>query len=85
MADMSRPLPCLDFSRNWGKCPDHGVRTDEEIAERKRQSEEAFVRYVTLLDAGKCPECETVVTKRKQVGRCVYAEPCGHRLYQGKA
>lgn len=85
MADMPRPLPCLDFSRNWGQCPDHGVRSDEEIAERKRQSDEALTRYLTKLAGGLCPECDAPVKQRKQVERCVYAEPCGHRLYQGRA
>ena len=85
MAELDRPLPCIDSSRNWGQCPDHAVRTDEEIAERKRQSDAALTRYLTLLSGGQCPECEAAVTKRVQVGRCVYAEPCGHRLYQGKA
>jgi DNA-directed RNA polymerase subunit RPC12/RpoP len=33
---------------------------------------------------GKCYHCGKPM-KQTQVGRCVYADPCGHRLWQGKA
>lgn len=32
-----------------------------------------------------CPECNEKINQHRQAGRCVYADPCGHRLYQGKA
>lgn len=31
-----------------------------------------------------CPSCDRAVTRQVQRGHSVYAEPCGHRLYQGK-
>lgn len=31
-----------------------------------------------------CPQCCQHVTSIEQVGRCVYAKPCGCRVYQGK-
>ena len=31
-----------------------------------------------------CPHCEDRIEKFEQVGSCVYAMPCGHRLYQGR-
>jgi hypothetical protein len=34
--------------------------------------------------SGHCPLCHEVVQKEQQVGRCVVAQPCGHRLYQGR-
>ena len=38
-----------------------------------------------LLDGGaRCLTCGVEITKVRQVKRCVYAEPCGHRQYQGK-
>lgn len=46
---------------------------------------EAARAYLTALAEGKCPTCGAVVQEEEQVGRCVYARPCGHRLYQGKA
>lgn len=30
-----------------------------------------------------CPHCDAPIAQQEQVGRCVYARPCGHRLYQG--
>jgi len=30
-----------------------------------------------------CPHCDGAIARQEQVGRCVYARPCGHRLYQG--
>lgn len=33
---------------------------------------------------GTCPICGARMERERQVGRCVYAEPCGHRLYQGR-
>lgn len=37
-----------------------------------------------LLDDTICPHCKTVLTGQVQIGRCVYGEPCGCRMYQGK-
>jgi hypothetical protein len=38
--------------------------------------------FFKKIEDGICPECNREYTP-KQVGRCVYASPCGHRLYQG--
>ncbi len=32
-----------------------------------------------------CPDCDAKIEEQVQAGRCVYAKPCGHRLFQGKA
>lgn len=37
-----------------------------------------------LLQKDICPQCERSINEKKQIGRCVYAYPCGHRLYQGR-
>lgn len=34
---------------------------------------------------GLCNVCKTKTTSVRQVGRCVYADPCGHRIGQGDA
>ena len=83
-AEMPRPLPCIRTERQ-GECPDYAEWTEAELAEQDRQAAETFTRYVSDLDAGICPFCGTAIERRKQVGRCVYAQPCHHRLYQGRA
>lgn len=42
-------------------------------------------KYLDLMYNGfpECPHCGAKVERKEQVGRCVYAKPCGHRLYQG--
>ncbi len=45
----------------------------------------AIQRYFENLNADLCPFCQAKIEEEQQVGRCVYAKPCGHRLYQGRA
>lgn len=52
--------------------------TEEEI-------NQAVKALLADLANGLCPHCHAKVEQETQVGRCVYAKPCGHRLYQGKA
>ena len=40
--------------------------------------------FFEKLRNGTCPHCDLKIERQRQVGRCVYAEPCGHRLYQGR-
>lgn len=47
--------------------------------------DEALKSYLDTYAAGKCPHCQAKIDEERQVGRCVYASPCGHRLFQGKA
>jgi hypothetical protein len=46
---------------------------------------EAQRAYENNYADGICPHCRTKIVEQKQVGRCVYALPCWHRLYQGRA
>ena len=32
-----------------------------------------------------CPRCDQPIQQERQIGRCVYAVPCGCRLWQGMA
>jgi hypothetical protein len=45
--------------------------------------EDAVKKVKASVTGNICHVCNGEVTKKVQVGRCVYAEPCGHRLYQG--
>lgn len=48
------------------------------------QAGEAIAKYFEALKAGICPICGKQIEEKKQVGRCVYALPCYHRLYQSQ-
>lgn len=52
--------------------------TDDDISK-------AVQEYFDALLSGICPFCKAEVEEEVEVGLCVYARPCGHRLYQGKA
>lgn len=60
------------------------VRLDPETEEIARQ----YVESLVAILSGKsttCLRCGANVERFEQVGRCVYARPCGCRQYQGKA
>lgn len=57
------------------------TRTPEQIAEAKHKIELRNKR----ISAGLCPHCADPVATLAQEGRCIYAEPCGHRVGQGHA
>lgn len=88
MRDMRSPdgaWPCLQplrASQERPTCPLYQEPTREEIAQH-----EAEIR--ALLDKwrgqrGEC-SCGVKITSVRQVGSCVYADPCGHRIGQGDA
>ena len=73
--------------QNWerrGHCPKRTVPTAEEVVEDEARCEAVFKEWSENITNNICPTHKVPITK-KQVGRCVYAEPCGCRLYQGKA
>jgi wobble nucleotide-excising tRNase len=58
------------------------------INEWKDLSDDDWQRVTQMLEQAlkgqTCPFCQTAITRRVQRGRCVYAHPCGCRLYQGR-
>lgn len=66
------------------ECQRLHYHTREEAEQRERESEEAAERWRRNLAENRCPHCGTSIDRKVQVGRCVYARPCGHRLYQGR-
>ena len=78
-------FPCLRGDGVAARCPHVSYLTPEEVTARVAEINAALEKFVTNLAADICPHCETPIARRAQVGRCVYAEPCGHRLYQGRA
>lgn len=65
-------------------CPYRRYPTPEEDAAREAESKVSGQRFLGNLANDICPRCERPITHKRQVGRCVYADPCGHRLYQGR-
>lgn len=67
-----------------GVCEKLDLPTAEEVRIADEESDRRFAAKMQKLKDGFCLVCDQPMTK-KQVGSCVYADPCGHRLYQGKA
>lgn len=64
-------------------CPLADFPTQEEEDADSLRLEIAMKDRFEKMANNICPECDQPMTK-VQSGRCVYAVPCGHRLYQGK-
>jgi len=48
------------------------------------EQSEYIRNFIETLMAGKnCPHCQEPILYKRQVGCCVYASPCGCRLYHG--
>lgn len=82
-------LPCLpaltprhEAEYAPAECPSFRLPTDEELTAWEAQIQAAFDAACERTRQGLCPSCGAQVERRTMVGRCAYAEPCGHRLGQ---
>lgn len=75
-------LPCL--GREDAECASFRYPTSEEVRQWEADTKAAVNDFFGKIEAGICPHCGTAIQRKEQVGRCVYARPCGHRLYQGR-
>lgn len=75
-------LPC--FNDPGTSCSKQSLFTTEEMAEREARHKATLDKFIAKIEAGLCVECGEKFTP-VQKGRCVYADECGHRQYQGKA
>jgi hypothetical protein len=75
-------LPC--FNDAGTSCQQQSLYTAEEKAEQEARHKAVLDEFVRKVESGLCVECGIKYTP-KQVGRCVYADECGHRQFQGKA
>lgn len=57
--------------------------TDTRPVPRDPDFEKVIGAFFEKLSKNICPHCDAPIAQQEQVGRCVYAHPCGHRLYQG--
>ena len=83
--ERSRLYPCFEEDRVAHGCSHCSYLTPEERQAQKEEATQRWAKYLADLDANICPHCGAAIARRQQVGRCAYALPCGHRLYQGKA
>lgn len=80
-----KSYPCFKKNNLAERCSSCSFLSEEEVAAEVKRTEEHMAAFLTELAEGKtCPHCHAPIEKRRQVGRCVYAEPCGHRQYQGR-
>lgn len=64
-------------------CATADYPTEDEARDWEAAAREHTRQHMADIAANICPTHKIAITKR-QVGRCVYAEPCGCRLYQGR-
>ena len=76
-------LPCF-LDHKTDNCAARSFYTKEQVEDQIKKINLIFNQVKKELEEGICPTCKQKISKHKQVGRCVYAEPCTHRLYQGK-
>jgi hypothetical protein len=75
--------PCFKSDNCAAQCSHATYPTPEEVTARVEQMQVAIKASVNAYLNGNCPHCGAKIEEKKQVGRCVYAIPCYHRLYQG--
>jgi len=76
--------PCFR-DHDTHNCPLQQFMSVEEAEAVAAEQEKHIRQYFEDIAQDVCPICHKAFERKKQVGRCVYAEPCGHRLYQGRA
>lgn len=79
-------FPCRvrDDGTFTGACTAFEFHTVEEIEQEEKDIAQAIAQWASNLEQGICPHCGTRIEHKRQIGRCVYADPCGCRLYQGR-
>lgn len=88
VTDDQRRNPCHSTDFNGDPCsctivcPSAEFLTEEQAKAKEAAARDRLRQRFADIEAGICPHHKRPITLR-QVGRCVYAEPCGCRLYQG--
>jgi hypothetical protein len=78
-------LPPMKPGQLRTTCPQYREPTPEEIAADEAALQARLEEMRGQAERGECSNCGVKVTKVRQAGSCVYAEPCGHRIGQGDA
>lgn len=77
-------FPCLTANGTKIKCPLAEFPSEVEAMAQEAEIQAVIKGFFDDLKKGVCPRCQKPIERKQQVGQCVYAQPCGHRLYQGK-
>ena len=83
------PQPCIQqYDTGKHVCPLRQFPTEEEAHSQAVTEEKDFAEAMAQWNNRhlnhECVECGTPYERLRQVGQCVYADPCGHRQYQGR-
>ena len=76
--------PCFKSNSCSEECPHASFLTEREVANKVEHAQQTITKWATDLKNNVCPHCGAAIAKRLKVSRSVYADPCGHRLYQGR-
>jgi hypothetical protein len=74
---------CFAYQKCSTVCAKREFYTAEELEARDKESHERLRQFSEDYKNNICPNHKTPMTKT-QIGRCIYAMPCGCRLGQGK-
>jgi hypothetical protein len=78
-----RKVPCIKNHGCAEFCPSAQFPTEEEVTAKVAEINKEVAQFLTTMAENKvCPHCQVPIEKKRKVGRCVYLEPCGHRLGQ---
>lgn len=66
-------------------CASRRFPTLEEARAEAAEWDHKTAEFTQRLALGHCTECGDVSTDWRQIGPCIYAQPCGHRVAQGDA
>ena len=83
------PQPCIkEYDTGKHVCPLRQFPTDDEAhgaaVTRENGLDKALAQWDSRHLNHECVECGTPYERLRQRGPCVYADPCGHRQYQGR-
>jgi hypothetical protein len=76
--------PCLDKGATT-TCSKRELPTEAEARATVDEREAAWGRFMDEVEQGICATCHVKADDFVQVGPCIYAKPCGHRVGQGDA
>jgi hypothetical protein len=75
--------PCFQDDHPKTTCALQQFPTPAEVAAHEAKVRASFDAYMNNIKRHVCPICKKPIIRYQKVGRCVYVDPCGDRLWQG--